>query len=107
MATQARTRVATRKLIGIDRRGFHGVDLFGHFHGAELGADTGSHAPANNQPGDDGAAFLDDRKNDDRRQHRFRAEMREAIARLQGEDYAGGRAGERHQGSDFDPIASI
>ena len=39
--------------VRIDARRFHGVDLFGHAHGAQFGSDPRAHTAAGDQTGDD------------------------------------------------------
>ena len=53
----------------IDCGCFDGVDLFGHFHRRQLGANAGAYAAANNQPGDNRTHYLNDGVNERSRKH--------------------------------------
>ena len=81
---------------GIDRTGFHGVDLVAHSHRAALGSDSGPDAPADDQRGDDRAGLADQRYDNDGGQHRLGAESDQTVMRFERQHHADSGSCERH-----------
>ena len=72
----------------VDGGGFERVDLLGHLHRAELGADARADPSREQKPGRKGAGFTHERNGQARRNHRFRAESFQRGPRVHGEDDA-------------------
>jgi len=75
--------------------------LFGDLHGAQFGADTCGHSSADDQPGDDGTALLDDGNDEERGEERLGAEADKAVTVFERKNDARGRTRQRHERKRF------
>ena len=78
-------------------RGFERVDLLGHLHRAELGADARADPSREQKPGCKGSGFTHERNGQARRNHGFRAESFQRGPGVHGEDDADGHARDGNQ----------
>jgi hypothetical protein len=95
-----------QKVVRVYGGGLHGIDLLTDLHRAQFGADACGCAATDDQGCNDGAAFLDDRENDDGGQKRFCTEADRTVARGEGKDDASGSCGDGYRSSDFEPSSS-
>ena len=96
-------------LEGIDGNGLERVDLFGHLHRAELGADARADAAGHEQCGHQRAGFPNQGDGETRGNHRFGAEALERRARVHRQHDANrkARGGDQRRGppADLEDVA--